>query len=572
LTRRDLLAAGAAAGAAVAWIPAFRIPIASAADGCAPPPGFPGDIELYRQAFENWSKAIVIDDLWTCAPRTPQDVVRLANWAHRHGWRIRPRGAMHNWSPICVTAETTCESKVVLVDTMRYLKRVEMLDRPGKPAIRAEAGATILELTVEAEGHGYGFATLPATGDPTIGGGLAIGIHGAGVPAVGERRMAGQTYGSLSNLVVSLTAVVWSRRRNRYVLRTFHRSDPGVKALLVNLGRTFVTSVTLRVAENQNLRCETILDIPAAELFAAPGSHGRTFASFIDDAGRAEAIWFQFTENPWLKVWSVSPQKPASSREVSAPYNYPFSDNVPEPVTDLVSEILTGNGSAAEPLGQAEYAVVMAGTTAFDTDDLWGKSKNVLFYIRQTTLRVDELGLALLTSRRHIQRIVHEFTTHYGRRLDELSGQDRYPINGPIEIRACGLDRPGDVEIPGAESPALSATVPRRDRPGWDTVLWLNPLTTASTPGQYEFYREIERWTHRHFAGIASLRPEWSKGWAGSREALWADEHALRRTIPRTMSAGRRETEDFDWARRRLNRFDPHRVFSNGFLDRLLPG
>ena len=31
-------------------------------------------------------------------------------------------------------------------------------------------------------------------------------------------------------------------------------------------------------------------------------------------AGRAEAIWFPFTDAPWLKVWSVSEQRPAGSR------------------------------------------------------------------------------------------------------------------------------------------------------------------------------------------------------------------------------------------------------------------
>src|SRR5688500_16953941 len=211
ITRRRLLKASAGAAAA-AWLPSFRVAPAAAQTGCAPPPRFPAAIELYQQGYQNWAKAIVIDDLWTCAPRSPADVVRLANWAQRQGWRLRPRGAMHNWSPLCVTAGTSCESRVVLVDTTEHLTAIEVL--PGEPAaVRAGAGVSMLALTEALERHGLGFATIPATGDPTVAGGLAIGMHGAALPARGERRVRGHTYGSLSNLIVSLTAVVWSARR-----------------------------------------------------------------------------------------------------------------------------------------------------------------------------------------------------------------------------------------------------------------------------------------------------------------------------------------------------------------------
>ena len=459
ITRRRLLQASAGAAAAV-WLPSFRVPLAAAQDGCTPPPGFPEGIELYRQGYQNWAKAIVIDELWTCAPRSPADVVRLANWAHRRGWRLRPRGAMHNWSPLCVTADMSCNSKVVLVDTTEHLTQIKVLR--GKPAaVRAGAGASMLALTQALEDRGLGFATIPATGDPTVGGGLAIGMHGAAVPALGERRVPGHTYGSLSNLIVSLRAVVWSKRERRYVLREFERSDPDAKAFLVHLGRAFVVEVTLRVGENQNMRCVSYTDIPASELFAPPGESGRSFDGFVKESGRVESIQFQFTENPWLKVWTVAPSKPAGSRAVNSPYNYPFSDNAPEEVTDLAGEILTGNPGVAPTLGQAEYGVVVAGLAAANAGDIWGKSKDVLLYIKQTTLRVDECGFAIVTARRHLQRVVSEFYEFYSRLLLDYQARGSFPINGPLEIRACGLDRAGHVGIDGAESPRWL-----RPRPG----------------------------------------------------------------------------------------------------------
>jgi hypothetical protein len=65
-------------------------------------------------------------------------------------------------------------------------------------------------------------------------------------PGVGEPRLPGQTYGSLSNLILSLTAVVWNSAQSQYVLKTFQRSDPDIRPFLAHLGRAFITQVTLR--------------------------------------------------------------------------------------------------------------------------------------------------------------------------------------------------------------------------------------------------------------------------------------------------------------------------------------
>ena len=75
-----------------------------------------------------------------------------------------------------------------------------------------------------------------------------------------------------------------------------------------------MTEVVLQAGANQRLRCQSWFDVPATEMFAAPGTSGRTFASYLNSAGRVEAIWFPFTDNPWLKVWSVTPDQAVRSR------------------------------------------------------------------------------------------------------------------------------------------------------------------------------------------------------------------------------------------------------------------
>lgn len=569
-SRRSFLRSAAVAAGA-AWLPAFRVDRASAAPGCVIPPGFPQSIDLYQQAYENWAGAIKIDALWTCAPRNAAEVAKVVNWAHAHRYRIRPRGAMHGWAPLAVTSKTGCDDRVVMVDTTQHLTGMHLVDAGGS-AVRAQAGASMESILTFLEGHGLGFATATSTGPLTIGGVLAIGGHGACLSADGERIREGHTHGTFSNLVIEIEAIVWSHRRGRYVVRRFSRSHPDAHVLLTHLGRAFVTEVTLRAATNQHLRCESFTDIPASELFASPGAGGQTFESFVRATGRCEAIWFPFTTNPWLKVWSVRNQKPAGSRETTSPYNYTFTDNYPASLVNLAQSVVSSNPAAAPLFGAAEYEVSDAGLTAGNARDLWGRAKNVLFYIRPTTLRFDEFGWAILTHRRNIQRVVSDFTGFYEQAIEAHKNRGEYPANGPFEVRCSGIDRPAEAGVHRARVPSLSSLAPPSSGHGFDACVWLNVLTLKDTPGQFPFYRELERFIlHRFRGSYATVRPEWSKGWAATPDSLWSDHHVLRHVLPRRLSAHRPAHSSWHHARKTLNRYDPHRVFSNHLLDRLLP-
>ena len=288
--------------------------------------------------------------MWTCAPRTAADVVVLANWARRHGYRLRARGRMHTFSPLTLTGQPSDTERVVLVDTTKHLTGREIAStRPA--TVRVGAGTSMESLLAYLERHGYGLTAAPAAGNLTVGGVLAIGSHGTGVPAAGEHQRSGHTYGSLSNLVVSLTAVVWDQPSDRYVARAFHRSHPDCAAFLTHLGRAFITDVTLRVGADNYLRCVSDVTTPASRLFAAPGStSAQSFAAMVERCGRVEAVWFPFTDHPWTKAWTVRPIRPSRSRPVDTPYNYPFSDNVPRLVADLASQLVNGTPQLAPAL------------------------------------------------------------------------------------------------------------------------------------------------------------------------------------------------------------------------------
>ncbi|WP_078947840.1 cholesterol oxidase substrate-binding domain-containing protein [Streptomyces griseus] len=525
-------------------------------------PDFPADVPLQRTAYRNWDGEITATGLWACAPGAPEQVVAVVNWAWGHGWTVRPRGSSHGWSPLTIPPDTRADARVLLVDTAPHLTGLS-LESPT--TVRAGTGVTLEALLTCLEGHGLGVTASPAPGDLTLGGALAVDAHGTAVPARGEERPAGHTYGSLSNLVLELTAVVWDEASGAYALRTFTRDEADCVALLTHLGRSLVTEVVLRVGANANLRCVSRTDIPAAELFAAPGGDGRTFASFLESEGRVEAIWFAFTEFPWFKVWSVAPAKPLTSRRVTRPYPYPFSDNVPTVVADLAGRMVSdGTWYLAPVLGNAQLDVATAGLVATLSADIWGPSKNTLLYIRPTTLRVHANGYAVLTGRDQVQRVVSEFTAFYRERLTAYAAEGRFPVNGSVEIRVTGLDDPADTGLAGARPPALSALRPVENHPEWDTAVWLDVLTLPGTPHADAFYRELERFLLDTYDGTHALtRVEWSKGWGYTDEAAWSDDEVLGTAVPASFGSAWGE------AARVLRRLDPHRVFDTTLLGRL---
>jgi FAD/FMN-containing dehydrogenase len=532
-------------------------------------PELPPGITPYRAAFKNWSGEIVVDSLWTCSVASPEEVVLLANWARMNGYRLRPRGYAHNWSPLAIPSGTGRDDRILLVDTTASLTTVTV--NPGiRASVTAQAGASMEAILGALEERGYGLTHHPAPGDLTIGGVLAIDGHGTAIPADGETREPGHTFGSLSNLVLSMTAVVWDAASDAYVLRTFRRTEPEIGALMAHVGRAFVTEVTLRVGQNAMVRCRSYLDIPASEMFGAPAAGGRSFEKFLAESGRVEAIWFPFTANPWLKVWTKTVTKPSSSREVHAPYNYPFCDHFPPWLTSLMGRLQAALPGLAPIFGKMQWAFAAAGLVATKGWDLWGWSKNTFLYIQPHTLRVTANGYAISCRRSDVQRVIHEFTELYQSKVAEYRALHRYPMNGPVEIRVTGLDHPDDVGVARAQPVLLSATRPRPDHPEWDCAVWLDILTVPGTPYANRFYREVEQWCLANFSGdYASVRVEWSKGWGYTDEAAWTDPAVLGVSVPAALSEGQPAGHRFCDARAILDELDPYRIYASPLIDSL---
>jgi FAD/FMN-containing dehydrogenase len=574
LSRRALIGAGAAALAATAaqWTPLGRAAAASAATTIPAPPQFPSGISLYQQTFQNWSGEVVVEGLWTASPATAADVVTLANWAHANGWRLRPRGGGYSWSPLVAPAGTP--ANVLLVDSSTHLTGISVDPTgaaTGGASVTVQPGATMDTLLGTLKAAGLGFTGFPVVGAGTVGGALATGGRGTGVPAAGETRLPGHTYGSLSNLIISLTAVVWDPALGAYTLRTFQRTDPRIQALLVSLGRVFVTEATLRVGPDQRLRCQSWFDLTAADLFAPPATAGsQSLASFVDRCGRIVCIWFPFTSSPWLRVFTPTPAQPWISRAVTGPYDFTFNDIVPKNISDLLSQIIAGDAAATPQFTAAQMDAISAGLVATGTWDIWGWSSDVLLYVRPTTLRITSTCCNVVTSRANVQRAVSEFYAEYTAKLAGYAAQGRYPMNGPLEIRVTGLDQPGDCGVPGALGAQLSPLRPRPDHPEWDTSIWFDMTTVPITPGCHAFMGEMETWFRSHYASYGAVHNEWPKEWANTPSGAWTDADAIAGAVPASFTDGQAAGDGWNAAVATFAALDPNGVFGSPFLDRLL--
>ena len=443
---------------------------ASTAGNASAPSGFPAGIPISQDTFENWSQMIVVPNVWTCVPATEEDVVSVCNWAASAGYSVRARGIMHTWSPLTVT-EGELPANVMLIDMTQKLNSVVSITQASgsQPAqVSVQTGCTMdaLMTTLETANNsgGYSFAHIPAPGNITIGGALAINAHGTAVPTPPNDDFD-IPYGSLSNQILAFTSVVTMPGSNVYTAQTFTRGQGDDKAFLAHCGRALLLNVTLQVTANYSLRCQSFMNIPSTTLFAQPTGDNLPSGSvgdYLNQSGRVEVIWFPsfpvfgitLTSYPWLKVWTVAAEKPASSTEVTAPYNYPFSDNLPTAVTDILKSIISGAGWLTPSFSVAFATFTKAalkGSFGYqNATDLWGRSKNTLLYVKDTTLRVTANGYAILMQKSQVQHALADFTDQFSSMLAEFQKNNLWPINSPLEIRVTALDDPSKIVARGA--------------------------------------------------------------------------------------------------------------------------
>jgi Cholesterol oxidase, substrate-binding/FAD binding domain len=563
--------------------------------------GFPKTIPVSRIPYSNWDGTIKATSVWTCNPSSADDVVAACNWAAQNGYTVRPKGIAHNWSPLTIASGQSNYNNILLInmsfqatDFKKSLRNIQFIPATAMtgPAVKVGTGATMGELLEFLEqqpggkgaASGFSFPHIPAPDHLTVGGVLAINGHGTAIPTSPNDNFP-TTYGSMSNRILSLTAVVTdptNANPNEYQLKTFLRGDHETTAFLTQLGRALIVEVTLQVIDNYNLRCQSITDIDKSVLFAPQSGNTvpvNSCMDFLQKSGRIEIIWFPFTDNPWLKVWTVEPTQPAGTKLVNSPNNYPFSDNLPDWVTDMIKTILD-IPSITKLFGPAMEKITNLGLDASDARDLWGPSKNTLFYVKDTTLRVTANGYAVLMNQSNIQNAIAAFTAKFDELLNKYANTTdginnpkywlgEYPVNSPLEIRITGLDKPNQVpSMTGGPvgRPVISSlsTDAETDKNNWDVALWLDVLTLPGTGFANEFYTELEAWMLWEYTSPkAKLVPEWSKGWAFTDNGgAWSSSPFLE-NIRQGFTQNRATNDNWAWVISTLGKYDAKNLFQS---------
>ncbi|MEM8594813.1 MAG: cholesterol oxidase substrate-binding domain-containing protein, partial [Pseudomonadota bacterium] len=279
---------------------------------------------FYKVTYENWSLRMRAKNVRAYKPTATENLnetlPKIAAWALENDYTLRAIGSMHNWSPFAM-GEDDDPSAILLIDLGNITHTSMDYEGDEYGIVRAGTGIHTTKfyeyLNTRRRGNGtapgYALMHTPAPGDITLGGMLAIGGHGTGVDVPGSDEPK-RLNGSVSNMVLSLTALVWNNESKAYELREFKRGDGIIDVLMVGLGRIIITEVTMQVVPNYNLRCISRFDISADELFNEKEEYSEnTIASLTRTHGRMEVIWFPYTNNPWLKVWKYSPTKPKYS-------------------------------------------------------------------------------------------------------------------------------------------------------------------------------------------------------------------------------------------------------------------
>lgn len=191
---------------------------------------------------------------------------------------------------------------------------------------------------------------------------------------------------------------------------------------------------------------------------------------------------FPFVDKAWLKVWTVTDSYPTAAKPVHQPFNYPFCDKIPSQVSDFVKSIFSNHQEVTPALCQKLNEIVQVGLGASISGDLWGWSKDLLLYVKPSTLRITANGYAIVTKRENIQKVLNEFYSKYKEMLTSYQNANSFPINCPIEIRVTGLDNAEETGIANAATASLSANRPDSLHPEWDVAIWLDVLTMPGTP------------------------------------------------------------------------------------------
>ena len=576
-----------------------------------PPQEWPPAVEVCRGAFENWSKEIKAGDVLIASPKTVDECVAICDWARAHQHKVRPSGTRYSWSPLTVDNNPNEPLKgTVLVDMTKYLNAVTSVDVANKN-FTVQAGATFATVFERLAEDKLSLGSAVGTGKMCIGGAFAAGARGWACKPSAQHAAAtevpGTVYGTMTNSVLSLKAVVWDGET--FAVREFTRSNPEDALVFIAVGRMLVVEYTVRAVDDYNMRMISVTDISPSTMFSPPNEDGsskaNSFADIVDRYGRISALFVPYTDFVWTRYSMYCPVRPDGSTGITGPYNYPFqdalqpwmnpfikqvigvpdesllerlADAIEDPFThgtrgflgkvgaawsNAVNEIrsITGLQAMGESLtpywARLQSVAMEEGNKLANTQDLWGPSRWQLQYVN-SEMNFSTWGISIAMRRDQMQFAAAMFFNTLQEQLTAFKSRGKFPVNLTVELRASGLDDGRDVGM--ATSLPLSPLFKDDKKPALDCAIIIDVVCLAGTKSFPEFAKAMMTQLREQLTDMR-IMCEWSKPFAFSNGAPWDDEEELRNI--------RQSLPLWDAVRDRFAQLDPDEMFVDGFTKRI---
>ncbi|XP_035713471.1 uncharacterized protein LOC118437971 [Folsomia candida] len=270
---------------------------------------------------------------------------------------------------------------------------------------------------------------------------LAVGAHGSGIKTIDAThpKILGHAYGTFSNLVLEMDVIAWDNHTQKYVVKTLPRSHPDTKAFLVNLGRTFVTRVKIRVGADQMLKSQTFF-VNVRQLFGTVRDYDKpNLSDFLDSYGRIQAYSMGTggDSSVFLFTWHPVPEKPTGSKFTDTPYNYHF-ENYPPILNTLLKWVLAWIPQIWWFLSRLSFNFMVFVSYLTGSQDYWGLSKNHFLYTPKSTPIFRVNSFVVVTSRQNFQTVVSIIRQDF----DDLAS------GGNIRTRVCSIYASREWRIP----------------------------------------------------------------------------------------------------------------------------
>lgn len=235
---------------------------------------------MSANTVENWSAGVRFSPAEVSTPSSTEEMMRVLEAARRTGRNVRPRGALHSFTPLAETSD-------ILLSLQKFAG-IDSVDTTAKTAW-IKAGTNLFDLNPALHERGLAMPNLGDIDSQTLAGAFSTGTHGTGLQL-----------GALASFAIAIEFVSGS---GELVKLSLAEDGDAFRAAVVNLGALgVVTRYQVALRDSFKLHAHK-----------APMRFGEVLERFreFNTANRHfEFYWFPHTDRTQIKLQNESQGAP----------------------------------------------------------------------------------------------------------------------------------------------------------------------------------------------------------------------------------------------------------------------